>query len=174
MTKRTQIITLIGLLVILAGLSIYALNSRTSEPVPAPVSTSAPVSNEPVIVEKEGDIPPKTLSIKYYVHKEDPLDCGVTREVTKEIPYTVAVADASLRTLFEEDMPELADDYLGVIVSGGVARINFKEEALSSLNGPACLQFATKAPIEKTLLQFDSVEKIEYEINGETFDEWDA
>ncbi len=110
----------------------------------------------------------------FFPQTDHPTDCGQTYTVTRYVPKTTAVADVSLRVLFTEVIPELKDHYNGVTIKNKVAIIDFDRPALSRLNSAACMQTMTKTPIEKTLLQYPTITKVEYSINGEVFDEWDA
>ena len=42
------------------------------------------------------------------------------------------------------------------------------------LNNAACAQAVVKAPIVMTLLAFDEIESVQWEIDGEVVTEWDA
>ena len=55
-----------------------------------------------------------------------------------------------------------------------IATIDFDEAALEYLNSPACKQMTFKGPIEKTLLQYPTIIKVQYSIDGKFFDEWNA
>ena len=68
----------------------------------------------------------------------------------------------------------LLDYFNGVTIHNGTAILAFDEDALEYLNNAACAQIAVKSPMERTLLEFRGVQNIEYEIDGEIFDEWDA
>ena len=68
----------------------------------------------------------------------------------------------------------LADDLIDVKVEGDTATVNFKQSALEILNTAAARQLLAKAPIEKTLLQFPEIKKVQYAMDGKVFIEWDA
>jgi hypothetical protein len=111
------------------------------------------------------------------IHKpidDHPTDCGQTYTEVRYVPKTTAVADAALRLLLNENYPSLKDHYNGVTIRSGVAIVDFDQPALSRLNSPACMQTMTKTPIEKTLKEFPTIKSVEYSIDGEVFDEWDA
>ncbi len=123
----------------------------------------------------------------YFVDTKSPAfqnSCGSTKVISRIIPKTVSIADATLRELFKGptvteknaglQLSVNPDDYIGVIVKDGVARVNFRKEALEYLNGPACMQESVKTPIEKTLKQFSTIKSVEYAIDGKVFTEWDA
>ncbi|MEK7719801.1 MAG: hypothetical protein AAB347_09360 [Bacteroidota bacterium] len=46
--------------------------------------------------------------------------------------------------------------------------------ALEILNSSAARQFMAKEPIRRTLLQFPGIKDVQYAIDGEIFEEWDA
>ena len=68
----------------------------------------------------------------------------------------------------------LIDYFNGVTFQNGAATLAFDGGALEYLNAAACAQAAVKSPLERTLLEFPGVQRVEYEIDGEIFDEWDA
>jgi hypothetical protein len=68
----------------------------------------------------------------------------------------------------------LVDYFNGVTIQNGTAILAFDGGALEYLNAAACAQIAVKSPMERTLLEFPDVHRIEYEIDGQIFDEWDA
>lgn len=68
----------------------------------------------------------------------------------------------------------LIDYFSGVSIQNGTATLAFDGGALEYLNNAACAQIAVKSPMERTLLEFPDVHRIEYEIDGQVFDEWDA
>ncbi|HEX2878588.1 MAG TPA: GerMN domain-containing protein, partial [Polyangiaceae bacterium] len=120
-----------------------------------------------------------------------------TKPVIRSIAKTPRVADAALRLLFQGVTPDerkagltssfagltdsasnpvepLSSYYQGVTISNGVATVKFTNAALTYLNNTACIQATVKAPIEQTLLQFPTVQRIQYAIDGQIFDQWDA
>lgn len=111
------------------------------------------------------------------IHKpilEHPTSCGGTYAVTRFVPKTTGVADASMRILLEENLPEIKQYYNGVTIKDGVATVDFDKPALSRLNSAACMQAMAKTPIEKTLKQFPTIKRVEYSIDGRLVTEWDA
>lgn len=117
----------------------------------------------------------ETMSIKLFLPIDDhPTDCGQTYTVTRVVPKTAGIADASLKALLAETSPVLSGYYNGVTIKNKVATVDFDGPALSKLNAAACAQTMAKTPIEKTLLQYPTITKVEYSIDGVKFDEWDA
>jgi spore germination protein GerM len=73
-----------------------------------------------------------------------------------------------------EDLQNLLPFFQGVRIDRSSAHIKFDGDALTILNSAAARQQMAKAPLEKTLLQFRGIERVEYEIDGKVFTEWDA
>jgi hypothetical protein len=141
-----------------------------------------------------------TLQIKLYFGDAAVIaarDCSATQPVTRTIAKTPRVADAALRLLFQgvtaaeqkaglsssfagltdaqtKPIEPLLNFYQGVTIADGVATVKFTRPALTYLNNTACIQGTVKAPIENTLLQFPTVKRIQYAIDGKIFDRWDA
>ncbi len=105
---------------------------------------------------------------------DSPTDCGEVYPAVRIIPKTIAVADASMRILLEENVPDIKAYYNGVTIKNGVAIVDFDKAALGRLNSAACMQASIKSPIEKTLKQFPTIKSVEYSIDGKLFDQWDA
>ncbi len=111
------------------------------------------------------------------IHKpidDHPTDCGQTYAEIRYVPKTVAVADAALRILLNENYPSLKDHYNGLTIKNGVAIVDFDQPALSRFDSAACIQAMTKMPIEKTLKQFPTIKSVEYSIDGVVKKDWDA
>jgi len=109
--------------------------------------------------------------------------------VARTISYRGELADAAVRELLKgpskdesrrlnarmsDDLRALAPLLIGVTVEGDTVTVNFKKEALTILNSAAARQMMAKTPIEKTLLQFPAIKKVQYAIDGTVFTEWDA
>lgn len=140
------------------------------------------------------------LSVKLYFGDREVIvesDCGATKAVTRTIPKTSSVADATLRLLFQGTTPQeealgysanfdwdtdgmgeplepLLSYYRGVTVVNGMATVKFTGGAMAYLNNTACMQAAVKAPIFDTLMQFPSVKNVQFSVDGEIITEWDA
>ena len=61
-----------------------------------------------------------------------------------------------------------------VTIEEGIATVDFMPQALETLNTAAGIQMQVKAAIEASLLQFSTVDWVQYSINGEVYTEWDA
>jgi len=124
-------------------------------------------------------------------------DCSATKQVTRTIPHTTNIADATLRELLKgttkeendmgltdnfsnasgylgNDVEPLLSYYTGLSIQDGIATIDFSSGALQYLNNAACIQATVKSPIKKTLQQFPDIEDMRYFIDGKEFTEWDA
>lgn len=128
-------------------------------------------------------------------------DCGATKPVLRMTLKTTAVADAALRELFKgvtteeaamgvtdgfsaeylqgagynyKDSKDLIDYYQGVSIENGIATVKFSQGAMAYLNAAICMQQIIKAPIEQTLLQFPTVSKVQYSVDGKIITDWDA
>ena len=142
-----------------------------------------------------------TTTLHIAFHKEDSLTCTVTEDVKRVIPHSTDVADSALHELFkgptekeirdglsstfepsfalatiflEKEARPLGTYYRGVSIENDIATVDFTSEALSYLNGPACLQAAVKFPIIETLLNIPSIKYVEFSIDGKIYTEWDA
>lgn len=115
--------------------------------------------DEPVVVAR-------TIS-----YKENMLYEAVVRELLKGPSKDEA---RRLNARMSDDLRGLADDLIGVTVTGDTATMNFKQSALEVLNSAAARQMMAKQPLEKTLLQFPEIKNVKYAIDGKEFTEWDA
>ena len=77
-------------------------------------------------------------------------------------------------TLHPEGTQPLSDYFSGVRLEERTAIVGFGGAALAYLNSTACVQAAAKTPIIRTLLEFQGIDEVVWEIDGEIFDAWDA
>jgi len=172
MTNSQLTILVVLVLALIAGFYfVYLYPQKFEDSFETLATTTSEVSETPVATTSE------TLTVKLHLRDQQQIqtsDCSATRVVERTIPKTPRVADAALRLLFQEELTELLPVFQGVTISGGVARLDFRPEALTYLNSAACMQQTFKAPIEKTLKEFPTVQRVEYSINGKLFEEWDA
>ena len=137
----------------------------TAEGSPAVVELTIFLSDEQGII--DGDcsaVLPEVRTIPALPPAEQPT--AAVREVLRDV--TPSSGLHSPGTL------PLIDYFNGVTIQNGTAVLAFGGGALEYLNAAACAQFAAKSPMERTLLEFPDVQRIEYEIDGQIFDEWDA
>jgi len=91
-------------------------------------------------------------------------DCGVTKKVTYSAPKTTAVADASLKILFGEELSRYGV-YESVSITSEVARIMLESNntsqgtPISSLS--SCESSHLMSVLEDTLTQYDTIQSIE-------------
>jgi spore germination protein GerM len=127
-----------------------------------------------------------TMTIKVYFHNEklnpEMGDCNKAFPTTRTIPKTTAVARAALDELFkgvtaEEKAKEFwsfePETTAGVLksvrVARGAAYVNFTNLALEKLGNATTTCGGGFWPmVEKTLMQFPSIKKVYYAIEGDT------
>ena len=120
----------------------------------------------------------RTVGIFVTAVDENSLDCGDVKQIAVpvegdegDIPFA---ARAAIARVNDYEGARLLEHYLGMAIEGGTATLRFGGGAMRHLNSAACMQQATKVPIERTLLQFDDIERVEYEVDGLVITEWDA
>jgi len=134
-----------------------------------------------------------TKTIKIYLsdtnNNPDFEDCGKVRSVNRMIPKTKTVAKAALEELFkgatkaEEAKgltsifsPETSSILKSVNIKNGAAYVNLKNWVVQNLGTAttSCGAFTFVTPIEKTLMQFPTVKKVFFAIEGspKDFYEW--
>jgi hypothetical protein len=103
---------------------------------------------------------PTTMSLTLYVQDQEAAatsDCSVTQQEVVEVPYTSAVADASLKILFEDELSRYGT-YRSVAVSDKKAMVTI-EKNFNSLS--SCEVLHLTSVIEDTLTQYDTIESVE-------------
>lgn len=146
-----------------------------------------------------------TITIYFYSEKDvKEATYEATMPIKREIPYSITLADQSLRALFagptaeesalgaygSKDLQIAGTGYEGVTIyetftferynekrtlqNVAVIDFNSKPEVWKILNGPAGTRLQTKAAIESTLTFYDSIDSVLYRKNGEIFYLWDA
>lgn len=118
----------------------------------------------------------ETMKVDIFFHDRLGLgyDCRTTYKVQRVLPKDPAIANAVLTVLFNEDLTELKPFYNKITIKDKVAIVDFDKGALEYLNSAACMQGTFKGPIEDTLKQFPTIDKVEYSIDGKIWTEWDA
>ena len=170
-------------------LLVLSGNSLEAEPLTAVLSVETEETNQ---------TEPK-VKIKLYF-ADDTDYCTAQKFVEREIEKQPAIADATLRLLFEGPteaeksdenfyhafeapywMPEgevigpLSDYFKSVKIKPEKrAVVDFDKVAERYLNQPACAAASVMSPIIETLKQFPSVEEVEFSLDGEVITEWDA
>ncbi len=130
----------------------------------------------PIIEEKNSadqGLPTSTESsselmyLALYIQDRDYVEntsCSVTKKVFYKVPKTSAVADASLKILFSDELSQYAT-YKSIKIIDGVAKITLGEpvnqdgRSISSLS--SCESSHLLAVLEDTLTQYQSINSIE-------------
>lgn len=159
------------------GSSISPKPTSSPTPVttvsPVPAETGAGSVKDPVNVPvTQGTA--TTTEIVYFVRTVPFVDCDQVTRKTRTIPATTTPAHAALSFVFAEDLKPLAPAFKGVSIKNGRAIVNFDASALNELNSTACQQTSVKTPIERTLLQFNTIRAVDYAIDGVIKEDWDA
>lgn len=116
-----------------------------------------PDTKTPVPVEEENQ---EMMNLTLYVQDKTvalTLDCGVTKIKEVRIPKTVAVVDASLKILFEEELAKYGT-YISVHIVDEVAEVLID---VSFVSLSSCESQHLVSVIEDTLTQYDTIESIE-------------
>ncbi|HEY0979931.1 MAG TPA: GerMN domain-containing protein [Candidatus Paceibacterota bacterium] len=170
MNTKTIVLTLLAL-----GL-IGFIVATTMKKEPAPATTAVVETSETPIenVQKED------LAVKVYfansIKNPGFMDCRVVHPITRTVPYTLAVAEASLNELIKgltgEDIangfqtsidPNTKIKSLAIV--NGVATVDFSKE-LNNKNVGLCAGQFIEAQITQTLMQFPSVQKVNITVEG--------
>lgn len=173
MSNKKQILLSLTIIVIL-GLVYLLLTNRTVAPV---ISTELPKQTQETIPEEN-----KTLTVTLYFPngRTDPgfMDCSVVRPTTRTIPYTQAIATATIQELINGPTDQEKQDGFvtqldtrttiqSLSITDGVARIDLSKELAEKSVGLCAGQFI-EAQIKQTLLQFQTVQKVVVSIDGDT------
>lgn len=90
-------------------------------------------------------------------------DCGITEKVTRQVPKTSAIADASLKYLFSNELKQYGT-YDSVTIANGIATVNLKSDStpsgtkISSLS--SCEVRHLQAVVTDTLTQYKTVQSV--------------
>lgn len=84
-------------------------------------------------------------------------DCGATEKITYEIPRTTAVADVSLRILFESELAKFGQ-YDSVVIENKIAKVKLQNH-IQSLS--SCELAHLTSTIKDTLTQYPTITDIE-------------
>jgi len=102
----------------------------------------------------------------YLQNKEEVIlnDCGITYPEKIQVPKTVAVADASLRYLFTEELSGYGR-YESVVINDGIAQVTISNDndpkgyKISGLS--SCEARHLTSVLKDTLTQYESIESVE-------------
>ncbi|MBS3903148.1 MAG: GerMN domain-containing protein [Anaplasmataceae bacterium] len=125
----------------------------------------------------------ETTKLKVFFSSDDlsgegNVDCEKIFAVERVVPKTTAVAKAALEELLKGPTAgEKKNGYhtslnsgitlQSIIIQNGVAKADFSKELNAGVAG-SCRVGTIRAQIEKTLLQFSTINKVEISVNGET------
>jgi len=104
--------------------------------------------------------------VVYRQNKDEAIlrDCGITYPETIQVQQTMAVADASLAYLFNDELVRFGE-YQSVKIENGVAKVTINNPAdptglfISSLS--SCESGHLLSVLEDTLTQYDSITSVE-------------
>lgn len=83
--------------------------------------------------------------------------------------------NATLELLFDLYLPKISNYYRGIDIKNEVATVNFTPEAREYLGlAVSGISAEYTNSIKKTLLQFDTIKKVQYSIDGKIITDWDA
>lgn len=170
MNTKTIVLTLLALG--LLGFIVASTMKKEPAPLVTPVTETPETPNN--TTRKED------LAVKVYFANgiKDPgfMDCSVVHPITRSIPYTLAVAEASLNELikgltgadiaegFQTSIdPNTTINSLSIV--NGVAKVDFSKE-LNNKNVGLCAGQFIESQITQTLLQFPSVKKVIITVEG--------
>lgn len=119
----------------------------------------------------------ETISLDIFFSAPGGDDCSLVEAVTRRVPQTRAVAHAAIRELLKGPTETektsglssgIPEDVMlnGIRIDEGVAYADFSEE-LNRAAG-SCLVTSIRSQIERTLLQFDTVDRVEISVDGDT------
>jgi len=109
----------------------------------------------------------ETMNLVVYLQDKDAAilsDCGVTYKKEIQVAYTKAVADASLRYLFENELSQYGK-YESVVIRDDVAEVTISEDTDASGSTASSLSSCEIshlfAVLEDTLTQYETIESVE-------------
>ncbi len=166
MQQNHKNILIIVTLVALFILGYMYIRDKNVTGVDNTPTTTNPGNNNPGTTPTPGTSP-ELMSIDLYIQNKEiaqTSDCGVTQKVTYQVPQTSAVADASLKILFDTELSQFGR-YDSINVTNGIARVLLESantpsgRALSSLS--SCESNHLTSVLEDTLTQYDSITRVE-------------
>jgi len=121
---------------------------------------------------------PDPGTVKLYFYDGGDANGGY-KVTTQEVPPSPHLEDVAIRALIDVELdhlfPSIEDDFLGVTIENGVAMVNFKkaQDQLYLTGVPGYTGVVTNS-ITKTLMQFPTIKKVQFAIDGKVITEWDA
>lgn len=180
---------------VVVGIVVYfAQKTPPASISPTPITsseTTTPVPSDSTLSPLEPSLPPgqagQTLDLQVYFHnrQQDPdFDCTQVFPVTRTVPVTTLVGSAALNQLFSGPTEnEKAQGYTSLFsqatknslkilrVQNDVAYVDLhdiRESLANATSSCGAAQFL--AAISQTMMQFPTVKKIRYAINGSATD----
>lgn len=149
------------LTVVITGLILYTTQNKTDRLQTDVLDKIEPTINHQPEYTGEGE----TMLLTFFVQdKEAALtsDCGVTKKIQKEVNKTLAVADTSLKILFEEELAAYGD-YQTLNIRDQVAEVVIDMPGTSTISSlSSCEARHLNAVIQDTLTQYPSIKNIEF------------
>ncbi|MBC7766934.1 hypothetical protein H7Y21_03000 [Arenimonas sp.] len=147
-------ITIILLLLVVIGGGYFLYNQKQNTP------DTEKATEEGANIEK--------MDITVYVNDEagssEFLDCAVNKKITIQVPKTEAIADASLKFLFSDELSKYAV-YKSVEIASGTAKIMLKSDLtpagypIGSLS--SCQSQNLLSVLKDTLTQYPGITSVE-------------
>lgn len=144
-----------------------ALKVVFTEENPAAINPSKTYELPLVVAYGELNDVPELMSLDVYIQDKEVArtsDCSVTKKITYQVPKTLAVADASLKILFEGELAKYGV-YKSVSISNGVAKVILQSNMtttgypISSLS--SCESGHLLSVLNDTLTQYKNIKYVE-------------
>jgi hypothetical protein len=138
-----------------------------TEENPAAINPSKTYELPLVVAYGELNDVPELMSLDVYIQDKEVArtsDCSVTKKITYQVPKTLAVADASLKILFEGELAKYGV-YKSVSISNGVAKVILQSNMtttgypISSLS--SCESGHLLSVLNDTLTQYKNIKYVE-------------
>lgn len=117
--------------------------------------------------QKAEEIPDNMMQVKIYLPGNMQEDCSNTREITRLVRKSEAVGTAAINQLLQEPESSVPKNtkLLNLHVENKTAYAEFSQE-IQNYGGDSCNAQAIRAQIEKTLMQFPTVDRVEISVPG--------
>jgi len=110
---------------------------------------------------------PEMMTLNLFIQNKEiarTRDCAVTQMITVEVPKTLAVADVSVRILFEDELAQYGK-YKNATLENGVAKVYL--ESTTTLNGKPLISLSSceighiQSVLRDTLTQYETIKSVE-------------
>ncbi len=150
--KKNITIVLLLLIVIIGGYFLYTQNKGIGE--------NGDIETEDKNIEK--------MDITVYVNDEaassEFLDCAINKKITVQVPKTEAIADASLKFLFSDELSKYGV-YKSVEIASGTAKIMLESDMTPAgypIGGlSSCQSQHLLSVLKDTLTQYPIIQSVE-------------